>query len=105
VLCHLSHPYPDGACLYFTFFFRSPAEVEEALARWARLKRRATEALLEAGGTLSHHHGVGRWHAPWLEREVGSTGHQLLEAAARVLDPEGILNPQVLLDPEDRLEA
>jgi len=105
VLCHLSHPYPDGASLYFTFFFRTPAEVEEALARWARLKRRATEALLEAGGTLSHHHGVGRWHAPWLEREVGSTGHQLLEAAARVLDPEGILNPQVLLDPEDRLEA
>jgi alkyldihydroxyacetonephosphate synthase len=105
VLCHLSHPYQDGASLYFTFFFRCPTGVEEALSRWARLKRRATEALLETGGTLTHHHGVGRWHAPWLEREVGSTGHRLLAAAARAVDPEGILNPQVLLDPEDRLEA
>ena len=105
VLCHLSHPYQDGASLYFTFFFRCPTDVDEALGRWARLKRRATEALLEAGGTLTHHHGVGRWHAPWLEREVGSTGHRMLAAAARAVDPEGILNPQVLLDPEDRLEA
>ena len=105
VLCHLSHPYQDGASLYFTFFFRCPTDVHKALGRWARLKRRATEALLEAGGTLTHHHGVGRWHAPWLEQEVGSTGHRLLAAAARAVDPEGILNPQVLLDPEDRLEA
>jgi alkyldihydroxyacetonephosphate synthase len=105
VLCHLSHPYQDGASLYFTFFFRCPADVDEALARWGHLKRRATEALLDAGGTLTHHHGVGLWHAPWLDREVGSTGRKLLEAAARAVDPEGILNPQVLLDPEDRLEA
>ena len=105
VLCHLSHPYPDGASLYFTFFFRCPADVDEAIARWSHLKRRATEALLEAGGTLTHHHGVGLWHAPWLDREVGTTGRKLLEAAARAADPEGILNPQVLLDPEDRLET
>ncbi|MGB5659767.1 MAG: FAD-linked oxidase C-terminal domain-containing protein, partial [Thermoanaerobaculia bacterium] len=105
VLCHLSHPYQDGASLYFTFFFRCPTDVDEALSRWARLKRRATEALLEAGGTLTHHHGVGRWHAPWLEQEIGSTGYRLLAAAAQAVDPEGILNPQVLLDPEDRLEA
>ena len=105
VLCHLSHPYQDGASLYFTFFFRCPTDVDEALSRWAHLKRRATEALLKAGGTLTHHHGVGRWHAPWLDQEIGSTGHRLLAAAARAVDPEGILNPQVLLDPEDRLEA
>ena len=105
VLCHLSHPYPDGASLYFTFFFRCPADVGEALARWGRLKRRATEALLDAGGTLTHHHGIGLWHAPWLDREVGSTGRKLLEATARTADPEGILNPQVLLDPVDRLET
>ena len=105
VLCHLSHPYPDGASLYFTFFFRCPTDVDEALARWGHLKRRATEALLDAGGTLTHHHGVGLWHAPWLDREVGRTGRILLEAAARAADPEGILNPQVLLDPKDRLET
>jgi alkyldihydroxyacetonephosphate synthase len=105
VLCHLSHPYLDGASLYFTFFFRCPIDIDEAVARWARLKRRATAALVAAGGTLTHHHGVGRWHAPWLEQEIGDTGLRILQAAAKTLDPTGILNPQVLLDPEDRLEV
>ena len=105
VLCHLSHPYQDGASLYFTFFFRCPADSTDAVARWADLKRRATEALVEAGGTLSHHHGVGSWHAPWYAREAGDDGHRLLVRAAAEFDPEGVLNPHVLLDPEDRLEG
>jgi alkyldihydroxyacetonephosphate synthase len=104
VLCHLSHPYRDGASLYFTLFFRCPADAEEAVARWARLKRAATAALVGAGGTLSHHHGVGSWHAPWYPREAGEAGVRLLAAAARELDPAGVLNPHVLLDPADRLE-
>ncbi len=102
-LCHISHPYPDGASLYFTLFFRCPADVDEAAELWADLKRRATDALLAAGGTLSHHHGVGSWHAPWLTAEIGSSGRRLLAAAAREMDPDGLLNPHVLLDPEDRL--
>lgn len=105
LLCHLSHPYRDGASLYFTFFFSCPREPEAAVGRWADLKRRATEALVAAGGTLSHHHGVGSWHAPWLEREVGELGLGLLDSAARRLDPQGVLNPHVLLDPRDRLEV
>lgn len=105
VLCHLSHPYPDGASLYFTFFFRDPGETDAAVDRWIRLKRAATEALVEAGGTVSHHHGVGRWHAPWLDREVGTDGLRLLSAAAAVLDPQGTLNPGILFDGDDRLEA
>jgi alkyldihydroxyacetonephosphate synthase len=105
VLCHASHPYLDGASLYFTVFFRCPADPEAAIARWAIIKRVATEAVVAGGGTLSHHHGVGSWHAPWLEREVGSAGIRLLGAAAATLDPLGILNPHVLLDPIDRLEA
>ena len=82
VLCHLSHPYLDGGSLYFTFFFRLPGDLDEALARWAKLKRAATETLVGAGATVSHHHGVGSWHAPWLEREVGAGGMRLLRAAA-----------------------
>lgn len=105
VLCHVSHPYRDGASLYFTFFFRCPSDPEHAIARWARLKRAATGALVDAGGTLSHHHGVGSWHAPWLEREVGDTGLRVLRATASVMDPAGVLNPHVLLDPADRLEV
>lgn len=104
VLCHLSHPYRDGSSLYFTFFFRCPADPEAAVARWAALKRAATRAVVAGGGTLSHHHGVGSWHAPWYGDEVGSAGRELVAAAAAALDPAGVLNPHVLLDPEDRLE-
>ncbi len=104
VLAHVSHPYPDGGSLYFTFFFRCPLDPEQAVERWAELKRAATRALLAAGGTLSHHHGVGAWHAPWLEDEIGRSGRTVLERAAAALDPDGILSPAALLDPTDRLE-
>ncbi|HVO22632.1 MAG TPA: FAD-binding oxidoreductase [Candidatus Margulisiibacteriota bacterium] len=105
VLCHVSHPYRDGTSLYFTFFFRCPTDVEHAVARWATLKRAATAAIVAGGGTLSHHHGVGSWHAPWFKDEVGEAGVRVLKAAAHALDPAGILNPHVLLDPIDRLEV
>ena len=105
VLCHLSHAYLDGASLYFTFFFRCPADPDRAVARWAALKRAATRAVVEGGGTLSHHHGVGAWHAPWLARELGEDGVRLVRSAASALDPAGVMNPRVLLDPTDRLEG
>jgi alkyldihydroxyacetonephosphate synthase len=105
VLCHLSHPYPDGASLYFTVFFRCPADVDLAIERWASLKRTATSAIVAAGATLSHHHGVGSWHAPCLADEIGSDGVRLLESVTDAFDPQGILNPTVLLDPKDRLET
>jgi alkyldihydroxyacetonephosphate synthase len=105
VLCHVSHPYRDGASLYFTIFYRCPTDSDEAVALWAKLKRAATSAIVDAGGTLTHHHGVGSWHAPWLEREVGHQGIRVLTATAATLDPSSILNPHVLLDPIDRLEV
>ncbi len=105
VLCHVSHPYRDGASLYFTFFFRAAPSPEATIARWARIKRAANDALVASGATLSHHHGVGQWHAPWLSGEIGGVGIDLIAAAARRLDRRGILNPHVLLEPEDRLEA
>lgn len=104
-LCHVSHPYRDGSSLYFTLFFRCPADPDAAVARWATLKRAATGAIVAGGGTLSHHHGVGSWHAPWYADEVGAAGRELVRAAAATLDPAGVLNPHVLLDPADRLEV
>jgi alkyldihydroxyacetonephosphate synthase len=105
VLCHVSHPYRDGASLYFTFFFRCPPDPDRAVSRWATLKRAATAAVVVGGGTLSHHHGVGSWHAPWYDKEIGEAGVRVLRAAASTLDPAGVLNPHVLLDPTDRLEV
>ena len=104
MLCHLSHPYRDGASLYFTFFFRCPRDPDEAVHRWARIKRRATRAIVRTGGTLSHHHGIGSWHAPWYRQEAGDDGCRALRRVAEELDPHGVLNPHVLLDPTDRLE-
>lgn len=103
VLCHVSHPYPDGASLYFTFFFRTAADVEANADRWARAKRAATAAIVDCGATLTHHHGIGAWHAPWLARETGTLGVTALTAAARAMDPAGLLQPWALLDPTDRL--
>jgi alkyldihydroxyacetonephosphate synthase len=115
VLCHLSHPYEDGASLYFTFFFPCPGQAglgdgDQAVARWADLKRRAGRAIAEAGGATSHHHGVGSWHAPWADAEwsagqdAAGGARAMLEAVASRFDPAGILNPHALLDPTDRLE-
>jgi alkyldihydroxyacetonephosphate synthase len=100
VLCHLSHAYRDGASLYFTFVW--PLALGAERAQWSALKVAATEALLAAGGTLTHHHGVGTMHAPYLEREVGRTGVAVLSALARQLDPQGVLNPGVLLREGER---
>jgi len=100
VLCHLSHAYRDGASLYFTFLWPLASGAEHT--QWSALKLAATESLLAAGGTLTHHHGVGTMHAPYLEREVGRTGVAALSALARELDPQGVLNPGVLLREGDR---
>ncbi len=105
VLCHVSHPYRDGTSLYFTFFIRCADDPDATVERWARVKRAANRALVASGATLSHHHGIGQWHAPDYPDEVGRTGRDLVAAAARRMDPDGILNPHVLLDPTERLEA
>lgn len=94
VLCHASHLYATGASLYFTFVARAG---EDPLARWRTAKRAATRAIVAAGGTISHHHGVGTDHRPWMRDEVGDLGVELLGALKRVLDPTGVLNPGKLL--------
>lgn len=94
VLCHVSHVYPTGAALYFTVL----AGVKgDALEVWDEVKPRVNDAIMAGGGTISHHHAVGRDHAPWLEREIGGLGLRVLSAVKAELDPAGILNPGALL--------
>jgi alkyldihydroxyacetonephosphate synthase len=97
VMCHVSHVYRAGASLYYTLVARQEPGAE--LAQWHAAKAAASEAILAHGGTLSHHHGVGRDHAPWLPGEVGPLGIELLRAAKATLDPAGIMNPGKLIDP------
>jgi alkyldihydroxyacetonephosphate synthase len=94
ILCHVSHVYPTGASLYFTVI---AALGTEPLEPWTRIKSRVNDAIMAAGGTISHHHGVGSDHAPWLEREIGATGIRMLRAVRAELDPAGIMNPGALL--------
>ncbi|MGH2975249.1 MAG: FAD-binding oxidoreductase, partial [Solirubrobacterales bacterium] len=91
VFCHLSHAYADGASLYFTFIAR--ARRGEEIAQWREVKRAACEAIVAHGGTITHHHAVGRDHAPYMEAEVGKTGLDVLRAVKDQLDPAGIMNP------------
>jgi alkyldihydroxyacetonephosphate synthase len=95
VFCHISHAYPDGASLYFTFIARRRQGGE--VGQWRAVKRAASEAIVASGGTITHHHAVGRDHVPYIEAEVGATGIELLRAAKEPLDPAGIMNPGKLL--------
>jgi alkyldihydroxyacetonephosphate synthase len=95
VACHISHVYPTGASLYFTFMAR--ARRGEELEQWAAVKGAASEAIVAAGATISHHHAVGRDHARYLVSEIGETGVAALRALKRELDPAGIMNPGKLL--------
>jgi alkyldihydroxyacetonephosphate synthase len=95
VTCHVSHLYPTGASLYFTFLARREPGAE--LEQWRAAKRAASDAIVAAGGTITHHHAVGTDHVPWMRAEVGAAGLALLRAAKRELDPAGILNPEKLL--------
>lgn len=94
ILCHVSHVYADGASLYFTV---ACAQGSAPGARWRAAKASAMKAILGAGGSISHHHGVGRDHRPWLAEEIGELGVRVLAAVKRELDPTGVLNPGILL--------
>lgn len=95
VWCHLSHAYADGASLYFTFIARRRVGAE--LEQWRAVKRAASEAIVASGATITHHHAVGRDHAPYMRAEVGETGLEVLRAVKNRLDPTGIMNPGKLI--------
>ena len=95
VFCHLSHAYADGASLYFTFISRVRRGAE--LEQWRVVKRAASEAIVAHGGTITHHHAIGRDHAPYMEAEIGAAGIRTLRAVKEELDPAGIMNPGKVL--------
>jgi alkyldihydroxyacetonephosphate synthase len=94
VMCHISHLYRSGASLYFTFLAR---QSDAPLDQWRAAKSAASEAIVANGGTITHHHAVGRDHAEWMTAEVGEMGLDLIRAAKQRLDPAGIMNPGKLL--------
>jgi alkyldihydroxyacetonephosphate synthase len=98
VQAHVSHVYRGGASLYYTV--AAPLE-GDGLEQYRRMKSAASEAIIAAGATITHHHAVGVDHAPYLSAEIGELGLSVLAAVKRTLDPVGILNPGKLLAPED----
>jgi alkyldihydroxyacetonephosphate synthase len=95
VMCHLSHAYPDGASLYFTFV--APQRPDARLEQWQIVKAAASDTIIRAGGTITHHHGIGRDHARYMGAEIGDLGIGTLRAVKERLDPAGIMNPGKLL--------
>jgi alkyldihydroxyacetonephosphate synthase len=91
VMTHLSHAYSDGASIYYTFLARQ-AEGRE-LEQWQQVKRAVTDAIVAAGGALSHHHGIGSDHRPWMSRYLGEAGLRTLAALKQTFDPQGLMNP------------
>jgi alkyldihydroxyacetonephosphate synthase len=97
VTCRISHMYPDGLAPYFTVL--APARRGDELEQWAAVKRVASDAVLAAGGTITHHHAVGRDHRDWYDRQRPEPFAAALRAAKAAVDPAGMLNPGVLIDP------
>src|SRR5262249_15328965 len=96
VTCRLTHVYPDGPAPYFTF--HALGRHGDLLAQWRTIKSAAGDALIAAGGTITHHHAVGRDHRPWYDRQRPELFAAALRAAKRAMDPQGLLNPGVLID-------
>ena len=95
VMCHIGHSTADGASLCFTIIF--PRTLDGDIAQWKTIKQAASEAIMANGGTISHHHGVGEDHLPWIAQEKGALGIEVLRAVKQALDPAGVLNPGKLL--------
>ncbi|HZV49850.1 MAG TPA: FAD-binding oxidoreductase [Candidatus Dormibacteraeota bacterium] len=97
VSCRFAYVYPDGPAPYYTVV--APGRPGSELEQWAAIKEAASEALLRLGGTITHHHAVGRDHRPWYDRQRPAPFAEALRAAKRALDPAGVMNPGVLVDP------
>lgn len=95
IMCHLSHSYHAGACLYFTFAFVTG---DDPFAEYDVVKSAIQQAFIDHDGTLSHHHAVGVEHAPWMEQDISPEGVALMRGLFESADPYRILNPGKILD-------
>jgi alkyldihydroxyacetonephosphate synthase len=91
IMCHLSHSYHSGACLYFTFAFKHDGV--DPLGQYEPLKNAIQQAFVDSGGTLSHHHAVGTEHAAWLEQDISAPGVHMIEGLFSAMDPNSNFNP------------
>jgi alkyldihydroxyacetonephosphate synthase len=96
ITCRFTHVYPDGPAPYFTVL--APARRGDEVAQWEAMKQAASDAIIAAGGTITHHHAVGRDHRPWYDEQRPDVFAAALRAAKRAIDPAGLLNPGVLVD-------
>jgi alkyldihydroxyacetonephosphate synthase len=103
VTCRLTHVYPDGPAPYFTVL--GPARRGDELEQWAAIKQAASDAIIAAGGTITHHHAIGRDHRPWYDRQRPDPFAAALAGAKSAVDPGWALNPGVLLDPPSPARA
>ena len=94
---HLSHTYPYGSNVYTQYLFRRASTPEETLDRWQALKTAASKAIVAHGATISHQHGVGVDHKPYLAAEKGEIGMTALGALVKSFDPDGMMNPGKML--------
>jgi alkyldihydroxyacetonephosphate synthase len=97
VFCRLTHIYPDGPAPYFTVL--ATARRGEEVEQWAQVKRAVSDAILAEGGTITHHHAIGRDHRPWYDLQRPEPFAHALRGAKAAVDPRGIMNPGVLIDP------
>jgi alkyldihydroxyacetonephosphate synthase len=97
ISCRFTHIYPDGPAPYYTVL--APARRGDEVAQWDAIKAAVSDAVIDAGGTITHHHAVGRDHRPWYDRQRPDAFAEALRAAKLRLDPTGVLNPGVLIDP------
>ena len=95
--CRFTHVYPDGPAPYYSFSGVAVPGGEQEI--WQHIKDTATQAVIDAGGTSTHHHAVGRMHRPGYDQQVPATFKAALRAMKKELDPNGILNPGILIDP------
>ena len=100
VFSHVSHVYTNGGSMYVTYLYRRAKDPEETLARWRTLKTAASKAVVANGGTISHQHGVGLDHKPYLPEEKGPLGIHLIREIIKDVDPDQLMNRGKLVDPK-----
>jgi alkyldihydroxyacetonephosphate synthase len=98
ISCRFTHVYPDGPAPYYTVLAK--ARRGDEVAQWDEIKAAVSETVIDAGGTITHHHAIGRDHRPWYDRQRPDRFADALRAAKRELDPSAVLNPGVLIDPD-----